>query len=74
MPGGSSGVGAVTGGLSDWLWGFTGDLVELGPGVDQVPALLDESDQQVTRVGAAEFLTPGGKRAILGLPPLAEGL
>jgi phage portal protein BeeE len=31
-----------------------------------------ERDQQWTRVGAADFLTPAEKRALLGLPPLAE--
>ncbi|MEI2686745.1 MAG: phage portal protein [Cypionkella sp.] len=67
-------VTRVTAGLSHWLSGFTGELVELRPDLDQVPALSDERDQQWARVGAAEFLTPAEKRAILGLPPLAEGL
>jgi HK97 family phage portal protein len=65
-------VAKVTAAVSHWLSGFTGEAVELRPDLDQVPALAVERDQQWTRVGAAEFLTPAEKRALLGLPPLAE--
>ena len=65
-------VTRVTAGLSHWLSSFTGEMVELRPDLDQVPALSDERDQQWARVGAADFLTPAEKRMILGLPRLAE--
>ena len=65
-------VTRVTAGLSHWLSSFTGEMVELRPDLDQVPALSDERDQQWARVGRAEFLPPAEKRAILGLPPLPE--
>jgi len=65
-------VAKVTAAVSHWLSGFTGEAVELRPDLDQVPALAVERDQQWARVGAAEFLTPAEKRALLGLPPLAE--
>jgi HK97 family phage portal protein len=63
----------VTGALSHWLQGFTGEAVELRPDLDQVPALAAERDAQWARVAAAEFLSVAEKRALLGLPPLAEG-
>lgn len=55
-----------------WLSDFTGEAVELRPDLDQVPALADERDQQWKRVGEADFLTVAEKRALLGLPPIAE--
>ena len=42
------------------------------PDPDQVPALAAERDQQWARVGAADFLTVAEKRALLGLPAIAE--
>ncbi len=66
-------VSKVTAAVSHWLEGFGGAAVELKPDPDQVPALAAERDQQWARVGAADFLTQGEKRALLGLPPLAEG-
>lgn len=66
-------VSKVTAAVSHWLEGFGGAAVELKPDLDQVPALAAERDQQWARVGAADFLTQGEKRALLGLPPLAEG-
>lgn len=62
----------VTAAVSHWLSGFTGEAVELRPDLDQVPALAAERDQQWARVGAAEFLTVAEKRALLGLPRVAE--
>ncbi len=58
--------------LSHWLAGFGGEVVELRPDLDQIPALAMERDQQWARVGAATFLTDAEKRALLGLPRLAE--
>ncbi|MDP3959831.1 MAG: phage portal protein [Pseudorhodobacter sp.] len=63
----------VTAAVSHWLAGFSASAVELKPDLDQVPALAVERDQQWTRVGAADFLTVAEKRALLGLPRLAEG-
>ena len=65
-------VAKVTAAVGHWLSGFTGEAVELRPDLDQVPALAVERDQQWARVGAADFLTPAEKRALLGLPRLPE--
>lgn len=65
-------VARVTAGISHWLSGFTGEVVELRPDLDQIPALAVERDQQWARVGAADFLTPQEKRALLGLPRLPD--
>ncbi|MDZ7905053.1 MAG: phage portal protein [Cypionkella sp.] len=62
----------VTAGLSAWLSGFTGEMVELRPDLDQIPALAGERDAQWARVGLADFLTPQEKRILLGLPALPE--
>ena len=58
--------------VSGWLSSFGGAAVELRPDLDQIPALAVERDQQWARVGAADFLTPAEKRALLGLPRLPE--
>ena len=65
-------VARVTAGISHWLSGFTQEGVELRPDLDQIPALAVERDQQWARVGAADFLSPQEKRAILGLPRLSD--
>ena len=65
-------VTRVTASVSAWLSAFTGEMVELRPDLDQVPALAAERDQQWARVGAASFLSDVEKRTILGLPRLAE--
>lgn len=65
-------VSRVTAAIAHWLAGFSGAEVEIRPDLDQVPALAAERDQQWARVGAAEFLTQAEKRALLGLPRLAE--
>ncbi|MEM8728406.1 MAG: phage portal protein [Pseudomonadota bacterium] len=62
----------VAAALADWLSGFTGELLELKPDLDQVPALAAERDAQWARVSKADFLTDAEKRSILGLPALAE--
>jgi HK97 family phage portal protein len=58
----------VTAVLAHWLSGFTGEVVELKPDLDQVPALSAERDAQWARVAGADFLTEAEKRAMLGLP------
>ena len=58
--------------LAHWLSGFTGEMVDLKPDLDQVPALATERDAQWRRVAEADFLTQAEKRAMLGLPKLAE--
>ena len=65
-------VAKVTASVSHWLAGFTGEMVELKPDLDQVPALAVERDQQWARVGTASFLTDAEKRMLLGLPRLAD--
>ena len=65
-------VAKVTAALSYWLSGFSGEAGEMKPDPDQVPALAAERDQQWARVGAADFLTVAEKRALLGLPAIAE--
>jgi len=58
--------------LAHWLAGHAGEMAELRPDLDQVPALGVERDAQWARVAEAAFLTPAEKRAMLGLPPLPE--
>ncbi len=65
-------VTRVTAGISHWLSVFSGEVVELRPDLDQIPALAGERDQQWLRVGNADFLTSAEKRVLLGLPRLAE--
>ncbi|GAB4537524.1 MAG: phage portal protein [Ruegeria sp.] len=65
-------VTRVAAALSDWLSGFTGEDLVLKPDLDQVPALAAERDAQWARVANADFLTDAEKRALLGLPALAE--
>ncbi|EEX10439.1 phage portal protein, HK97 family [Ruegeria lacuscaerulensis ITI-1157] len=65
-------VTRVAAALADWLSGFTGEDLVLKPDLDQVPALAAERDAQWARVANADFLTDAEKRALLGLPALAE--
>jgi HK97 family phage portal protein len=58
--------------VGEWLTGFTGETMVLKPDLDQVPALAIERDQQWKRIAEADFLTEAEKRALLGLPKLAE--
>jgi len=62
----------VAASVSTWLSGFTGEAITLKPDLDQVPALSAERDNQWDRVTKATFLSDTEKRAILGLPKLAE--
>ena len=62
----------VAAAVAHWLSSHLGEAVDLRPDLDQVPALASERDQQWLRVGAAEFLTGAEKRALLGLPRIAD--
>ena len=62
----------VTAALADWLSGYLGEAVSLKPDLDQVPALAAERDAQWARVSAAAFLSDAEKRALLGLPAVAN--
>lgn len=63
----------VTAALAHWLSGHAGEVLDLRPDLDQVPALAAERDQQWRRVSEAAFLSDAEKRALLGLPRLPEG-
>ncbi len=65
-------VAKVTGALSHWLGGFTGDVAVFKPDLDQVPALSAEREAQWKRVAKADFLSVAEKRSLLGLPKLQE--
>jgi HK97 family phage portal protein len=65
-------VARVTAALSVWLSEHVGAALVLKPDLDQVPALAAERDAQWARVARAEFLTAAEKRALLGLPVLAD--
>ncbi|MEM9138856.1 MAG: phage portal protein [Pseudomonadota bacterium] len=58
--------------LACWLSEARDLDVRLSPDLEAVPALSDERDALWKRVTGAEFLTDAEKRALLGLPPLAE--
>ncbi len=62
----------VSAAIAYWLSHHLGAAIELRPDLDQIPALAAERDQQWQRIGAAQFLSDAEKRALLGLPPLAE--
>ncbi|HAC50406.1 MAG TPA: phage portal protein, partial [Sulfitobacter sp.] len=62
----------VTAALAEWLSGYLGEAVSLKPDLDQVPALAAERDAQWSRVSAAAFLSDAEKRALLGLPAVAN--
>ena len=59
--------------IAEWLSDFSGDVAELKPDLDQIPALSVERDAQWRRVSDAAFLTDAEKRALLGLPALEVG-
>ncbi len=65
-------VSKVTAAMGQWLAGFNGEVLELKPDLDQVPALSGERDQQWSRIARADFLTDDEKRALLGLPKRAD--
>ena len=63
----------VAASVTNWLAGFSGEMLELRPDLDQVSALAAERDAQWSRVATADFLTDAEKRELLGLPALTEG-
>jgi len=63
----------VAAALGGWLSSHTGEALTLKPDLDQVPALATERDAQWSRGAGADFLDAREKRALLGLPPQAEG-
>lgn len=63
----------VAASLADWLGAQIGEVVELKPDLDQVPALASERESQWRRVSDAVFLTQAEKRSLLGLPAVVEG-
>ena len=62
----------VLAGMAQWMSGLTGDVFELKPDLDQVPALSVEREAQWRRVSEADFLTEAEKRRMLGLPERPE--
>lgn len=56
-----------------WLSEHLGAEIRLQPDPDRIPALAAERDQQWARISAATFLSDAEKRALLGLPALADG-
>ena len=61
-------AGKVLGALSHWLSELSGEAVQLTPDLDLIAALSAERDAQWSRVAAAQFLSDGEKRVLLGLP------
>lgn len=62
----------VSASIAEWLSRFAGEHIELKPDLDQVSALSVERDSHWRRVSDALFLSDAEKRALLGLPKLAE--
>lgn len=58
--------------LSHWLAAYGGEMVEITPDLDRIPALSAERDAQWARVREADFLSVDEKRRLLGLPSLAD--
>lgn len=58
--------------VGHWLSDHAGEVLDLRPDLDGIPALTADRDAQWARVGAADFLTEAEKRALLGLPRLEE--
>jgi HK97 family phage portal protein len=59
--------------ISGWLPAWYGERFALKVDYDNVPALAEERETLWRRIEAASFLSDGEKRALLGLPRLAEG-
>jgi HK97 family phage portal protein len=56
--------------LAEWLSRYTGEVLDLHPDLDQVPALAAEREALWRRVADAAFLTDAEKRSLLGLPAI----
>jgi len=65
-------VGKVCGALGNWLSDYYGEVLSLKADLDSVPALAVERESQWRRVANAGFLTDAEKRAMLGLPAIAD--
>ena len=61
-------LGKISGGIAQGLRGWMPGL-ELAADLDRLPELAEERDTQWARIGGAEFLSAGEKRAMLGLDP-----
>jgi HK97 family phage portal protein len=59
--------------LSAWLPGFYGTAFQIKVDEDNVPALAEEREALWRRITAADFLSDGEKRALLGLPKRMDG-
>jgi HK97 family phage portal protein len=59
--------------IGHWMSGLTGEVIELKPDLDQIPALAAEREAQWRRIAEADFLTEAEKRRMLGLPERPEG-
>ena len=66
-------VSKVTASIAHWLSEMQGEVVEMRPDLDQIPALATERDAQWRRIAGSDFLTKDEKRRLLGLP-VAEAL
>ncbi|MCC6007597.1 MAG: phage portal protein [Rhodobacteraceae bacterium] len=59
--------------LGFWLSEHAGEVMDLHPDLDAIPALSAEREAQWSRVAGADFLTEAEKRRLLGLPARPEG-
>ena len=66
-------VSKVTASIAHWLSEMQGEVVEMRPDLDQIPALATERDAQWRRIAGSDFLTKDEKLRMLGLP-VAEAL
>lgn len=62
-------VQKVSAHIANWLSEFYGDVIEIMPDLDHIPALAGERDAHWRRVAEADFLSSDEKRALLGLAP-----
>ena len=65
-------AGKVLATLANWLATFTGEIVQLVPDLDGIPALSLEREARWKRVSEATFLSDVEKRSLLGLPKVAD--
>ncbi len=65
-------VAKVLAGLSGWLPERYGEPLVVKADLDGIPALAAEREAQWRRIAKAEFLTDAEKRALLGLPKVAD--
>ncbi|MCA8870020.1 MAG: phage portal protein [Rhodobacteraceae bacterium] len=65
-------AGKVLASIANWLSAFSHETLRLEPDLDGIPALSAEREARWKRVTEADFLTATEKRALLGLPKLAD--